>query len=464
MQPRACDCSPMCVLRATNPMPIHPTRRRAEFAEASAYLRAEPGGAELARRVAGYTVLAHDPAVPAVAADYWMHSERFYRAVADPIAAVLGDDPAYQRLVADPTDTAAERRFQAAVASVLARDGELAERLRQAVRAADENVYIDYFHGTAHDPAVVPADLERMTEIAEARPEAGGAANADGSRPSGAGAEVLVVIPFGDRHGGGRLRNLMACLMALRDQTLPADAYRVTVVEFDEKPRWREVIEPWVDDYVHIEGRGLFNKSWTVNVGVRQTLGSARTLCLLDADIIVDRRFLERNHARFADPAHDAHLPHTEMLSLDQPSSDRAIEERCGAGAPEAPLAGMRGLLLRDVPGACLWIRPELFDRVGGLDERYRGWGGEDEDMLYRITEAGAVTQYDDVFLHMAHRRPAMRRDDGEPFNAHIPVGTWTGERGYGDPAGPVPVEAFGAFGDDAFADDALAAAPGARD
>jgi GT2 family glycosyltransferase len=161
-------------------------------------------------------------------------------------------------------------------------------------------------------------------------------------------------------------------------------------------------------------------------------------LCLLDADILVDRDFLQRNHARFADPGHAAHLPHTEMASLDQAASDWAIERRCGDRTAEAPLDGLRGLLLRDVPGACLWARSELYHRIGGFDERYVGWGGEDEDMLYRTAEAGSAVQFDDVFLHLAHRRPPMRNADGKPFNAHLRVGSWDGAAGWGEPTGPV--------------------------
>src|SRR5205823_4699770 len=135
---------------------------------------------------------------------------------------------------------------------------------------------------------------------------------------------------------------------ALRDQTFPAERYRVTVVELDTLPRWRRVVAPLVDHYLHIRGTGLFNKSWAVNVGVRHSPVTARTLCVLDADILADRHFLERNHARFADPGHGVHLPHTEVLSLDFASSDRAIELRCAAGEAEAPLHDLRGLLLRD--------------------------------------------------------------------------------------------------------------------
>ncbi|MBE1498209.1 hypothetical protein H4696_005309 [Amycolatopsis lexingtonensis] len=415
----------MCELRAANPMRIRPTRPGGSgtFAAVSPYRRAVPATGDLAARVASYVVLTLDPAVPDVAADYWMHSERFYRAVADPVAARLGGDLAHRRLVAHPTDADAERALAARVAELLEADPALAEELAARADVADDNVYINYFRGPGYGPGARTADLERLTGLAAKAP----------SHPDGRGEEVLVVVPISDRDGAGRIRNLMACLLALRDQTMPASDYRVTVVEFDEKPRWRDRIEPLADRYLHVEGSGLFNKSWTVNAGVRHTLGAARTLCLLDADILVDRDFLARNHARFAEHGHGAHLPHTEMLSLDAQASDHLIEQRCGHGTPDVPLAGARGLLLRDVPGACLWLTPELFTEVGGLDERYRGWGGEDEDMLYRVANAGSVVQFDDVFVHLAHRRPAMRRADGAPFNAHVPVGTWTGEQGYGE-------------------------------
>ena len=84
-----------------------------------------------------------------------------------------------------------------------------------------------------------------------------------------------------------------------------------------------------------------------------------------------------------------------------------------------------------------MWIRSALFHRTGGLDERYAGWGGEDEDMIVRMAAAGSIARFDDVMVHLAHRRPPVRTSDGEPFDAHIPVGSWTGRSGYGVPTGP---------------------------
>jgi hypothetical protein len=421
----------MCVIRATNPMKIRPTRTGGPtFAAASVYRAGEPAHEELARRLARYTVLGHDPAVPMVAADYWRHSSPFYDEVIARTRAALTPYPdavaLHQELAARPTDTLALQRFRNRLVELVDAHPHRFDAARQAADEADRNVYINEVCGDDYRRSWPETGPERLLELAARLP-----ARTD------SGDEVLVVIPFADPHGAGRLRNLLACLLALRDQTLPARHYRITVVECDTRPRWRAAIEPLVEDYVHIRGEGPFTKSWTFNVGVRATLGSARTLCLLDADILADREFLERNHSRFADADNDAHLPHTEMLSLDTASSDWAVERRCADGLPAAPLDGLRGLLLRDVPGACLWTRPQVFQRIGGFDERYRGWGGEDEDMLYRITRAASVVQYDDVFLHLAHRRPAMHRADGAPFNGHLEVGSWTGSTGYGDPAGP---------------------------
>lgn len=55
------------------------------------------------------------------------------------------------------------------------------------------------------------------------------------------------------------------------------------------------------------------------------------------------------------------------------------------------------------VNGVCLIISKELFDRVGGFDERYVGLGLEDVDFSYRIRELGYKLIYlsDVVLIHL---------------------------------------------------------------
>jgi hypothetical protein len=133
----------MCVLRAANPLKVRPSRppgRR--FGPYGA--GQQEGEDQLARRLTGYVVLAHDPAVPLIAADYWQHSLPFYRAAVDRARMLAGTDPvsraAYRRLTGQPTDLAAEAELESALARLLPDRPEQAAACADAVSEADDNV------------------------------------------------------------------------------------------------------------------------------------------------------------------------------------------------------------------------------------------------------------------------------------------------------------------------------------
>lgn len=365
----------------------------------------------LVARLTAYAVLAHDPAVPEIAADYWELSEQSYRAVDGAVATLAAADPAaeaaYRELLASPTDPRHQFALRQRLAALLANSPERVPALEAAVAEADGRIWIDYHLGDALEEPAGPPDDARAPD-------------------------VQVVIPFRDREHGLRTRNLLACLQALGDQEGDALVH-VVVVEADESPRSRDLLESAVDQYLFLPKEGLFNKSWTVNVGVTRSSRPAPVVCVLDADILVDRDFVKRNLGRLRDGDHGAHLPFRWSLSLDEGSTRRAIAERSRAGAAEVPSTLLRGLLLREAPGGCVWIRTEVFHAVGGFDERFEGWGGEDDDVVARLDRAAGVARFDDELLHLNHPRPAMTRD-GVPFNAHIEPLSWTRDHGYGDP------------------------------
>jgi N-terminal domain of galactosyltransferase len=229
-----------------------------------------------------------------------------------------------------------------------------------------------------------------------------------------AGADILIVIPFQDRGAQRfRLRNLLACLLALRDQSTPRERYQITVVEADDEPRWGDVIRPLADHYIFAPKPGAFNKSWAVNVGVRHTPGQPAAICILDADVLVDRQFVERNAGRFRRPGIGGHLTYRTMLCLDEPATAHAIRGRVHQGRSEADPDHFRGFMLRRPPGCCVWVRAAAFDRIGGMDERYEGWGGEDYDFLHRLDLEASLDYYDDWLLHMHHPPSEYIREDG---------------------------------------------------
>jgi hypothetical protein len=390
------------------------------------------------RRLADYVVLDTSPDVPLVAADYRELSAPAYRkvraAATDLVTAWPDAAGAYARLGRNPQDETAHRDLSAVLARILARHPDVFAGVTALLDEADPAIWIDHVRGDDFTSAWPAVGLDAMLALPPPPP-----------RPAVAGPVLVnVVIPFRDAGPGGRARNLLACLRALRDQDLSSARYRVTVVETDTQPRGTAVIGNLADHYLFGYNPGLFNKSWAVNLGLREAslpASRAELTCVLDADILVERSFLRVNADRLRGGP-DALLPYQHLYALDEPSSARAISDRLGlgggVGADQVDPAGLRGLLLRDPPGACLWARTKVLGQIGGFDERFEGWGGEDDDVVFRLRQRGELVRYDDQLLHLSHARPPMHRGDGSFFNAHLAdahlTNAWTGADGFGDP------------------------------
>ncbi len=73
-------------------------------------------------------------------------------------------------------------------------------------------------------------------------------------------------------------------------------------------------------------------------------------------------------------------------------------------------------------------------DRRHGTSS-FQGWGGEDNDFLYRMDTNSAFDSHDDQLLHMYHPSSAVLLANGDIVNAHIPALTWPADAEIGDPA-----------------------------
>jgi GT2 family glycosyltransferase len=364
--------------------------------------------------------LCADPFAQEAAVDYWDMSRAAHQAV---VAALLDGAPAtltaaVAAVSAAPADPARLAELDRVLSGELAGRPGLGAQALQADALGRLSVHLGHDH-RADVPAVTAAQLVAWS--GSRRPPA----------PSGARPAVAVVVPFRDRTPtGSRLRNLLACLAALRDQSADPSGYRVVVVEADSEARCGDVIRAAADDYLYLPAPGHFNKAWAVNAGIVQRSAGAALICVLDADVLVDRDFVARNQARFRARGAQAHLPYRDALCLDEPSSSRAVAARVLEGAPEASPDQLRGVFLRRPPGHCVWVRRGLFDRVGGFDERFEGWGGEDLDFVFRLDVVGAVDRYSDPLLHLFHDRP-QTQENGRRFYAGRRLLSWR-------PTGPI--------------------------
>ncbi|WP_019435819.1 glycosyltransferase [Streptomyces sp. AA0539] len=373
----------------------------------------------LATAVADSLVIAADPYAQQASITFWHRASSWHDAV---VAAVdrFPDDVVRQTgtaLSVNPTDPARYRTLRSAL---LAADRGATAHVFSLGWRAECHSRLGFRLGSRYLP-----DTEQVT-VADAR--SWGPASLS---PDPATADVLIVVPFRDRGPGGmRLRNLMACLQALSDQSVSRHRYQVTVVESDDRPRWRQVIEPLVDSYLFAEKPGQFNKSWAVNAGVVHSPGQSDVICILDADALVDRDFVARNVARLRRPGTGGHLPYRDMQCLDPAATSAAIRQRVVRGVADVDAEVLRAFSVRRPVGCCLWVRASAFHAVGGMDERFEGWGGEDNDFAYRFDIFNALDSYHDPLLHMYH--PASSRIEGELVNAGVPALSWEPEQPIG--------------------------------
>ena len=150
----------------------------------------------------------------------------------------------------------------------------------------------------------------------------------------------------------GRLAFLQRTLPSMLGTGLP-----VTAVDFDCPEGTRDFLAanyPTVR-IAAVDAQPDFNPAMARNIGARNSTGDM--ILFLDCDVVLSKGFVE-------------FLDETEL-------SDDAFFT-CG-------------LSVQDLTGACLVSR-RRFERIGGYDETFTGWGYEDVD-LYRRLEARDLQQ-----------------------------------------------------------------------
>lgn len=155
---------------------------------------------------------------------------------------------------------------------------------------------------------------------------------------------------------------------------------------------------------------GPFNKSWGLNVAARSA--SHELLVIGDADMIMPGEALDRALTVCRDH-YDAVNPYSNLVDLTEAETRSLLQG-------DTRIADIQRALLQDrrpegehlcfCGGICLYRR-EVYFALGGMDERFLGWGGEDDAMsanLERYTNRIAV-QRDTVAYHLWHPRPSER-------------------------------------------------------
>jgi hypothetical protein len=180
------------------------------------------------------------------------------------------------------------------------------------------------------------------------------------------------------------------------------------LVEQAPAPEARDALPRWVR-HVHTPppaGETRYSRAWAFNVGARAARGAL--LVFHDGDILVP--------AGYAHALLDAHANGAEVIDLKRFLFELRAEQNDAAlaGRLEA-LPGPLLRVLQNAQGGTLAVAREAFFELGGFDESFIGWGGEDNEFWERARLRRVHAWGHLPFVHLWH---AAQPEKGVPGGA----------------------------------------------
>ncbi len=203
------------------------------------------------------------------------------------------------------------------------------------------------------------------------------------------GAQVDVVIPLYNK-----AEYTKACLESL-EATKGDVAFRVILVDNGSTDGTGELLDVWADRAVVVRPGENLGFSRGNNLGA--THGNSPYLLFLNNDTVAEEGWLDQLYEVITDP--DVGIVGPKLLYPNRTIQHAGLE--IVGGVPDhvfrnAPEDDAQASVSRDldmVTGACLMIRRDLFETVGGFDEGYVN-GVEDVDLCLRVRDRGFRVRY----------------------------------------------------------------------
>jgi hypothetical protein len=223
--------------------------------------------------------------------------------------------------------------------------------------------------------------------------------------------EVSFVI---GHRGLERLPHLLATLRSIAGQRNVR--FECILVEQSVAPEVQDHLPAWVR-YLHTPlpaPEMPYCRAWAFNVGAR--MASGELLILHDNDLLIPQDYT-CDHLRLLHQGWEVINLKRYIFYLSRQATHRLFETEAGPSLREAP----ESILQNAEGGGSLAIARDAYFAIGGFDEAFIGWGGEDNELWDRALTRRLYPFGHLPLVHLWHSaQPGKRTSKGPGFDTAL--------------------------------------------
>jgi len=176
--------------------------------------------------------------------------------------------------------------------------------------------------------------------------------------------------------------------------------FNVLVIEHDEHSKIKTICDDIGVKHEFIKNSGLFNRAWAFNC-FRNFIDSEKVF-LADNDIIIEKEILYET-VRYLD-VYDVVRPFNGVVCC---YDDETTKNLIFNNVKELDFSKFNHTNIFNISGGlCAFRTDSFYDKLKGFDERFEGWGGEDDEMHNHILKSRLnIYSFNNIGIHLFHER-----------------------------------------------------------
>lgn len=229
---------------------------------------------------------------------------------------------------------------------------------------------------------------------------------------------AVAIVPYRVDPSGNRRINAEAVLTWLSELNIT-----VMLSEHAEQPD-NELSVPAGVIRVFTESTGAFNKACACNRGFSASTDDV--IAIVDADTLMNSQVFTATLNRVA--THDEVIrPFSRLCELTEDQRDAYLQSAVLPQPSQTDRDDSREGDVIPLCGGIVIMQRARYFSVGGVDERFQGWGGEDDALSDALVRTGATIKVvkNEPAFHLWHDRDMRERSGHAHYRANVYLANW---------------------------------------